>query len=280
MFAEVAFGVFSVEHQVVEGKNAIVFGDRGALAIDGGMYPEEGQAMAGFMRERGCEPVRLALTHGHGDHVLGAGPLAGGEVFAHALTDRVIRRQVPGWAERWGKSEEEVTAELVWPTITFDAGLRVDLGGRTIRFFPTPGHSEDGVSAWVEEERVLIGGDTVVTGIVPAIGDGDGRVLERSLRELAEMEIAVLVAGHGPVLYGAETIRNWLRWEAGYLAGVRQRVRGPLDAGSNAAKAVEAASFAECVGGRLPEDQHGMWKRHRNTVEKIVAEEMEPEGEE
>jgi len=273
MFTEVAPGVFSAEHQVAEGKNAIVFGARGVLAIDAGMYLEEGQAMADFIRRRGREPERFALTHGHGDHVLGARPLAEGEVFAHAATPAVIRRQVPGWAERQKKSEDEVEAEIAWPTVTFSEELRIDLGGRMVCFFPTPGHSEDSVSALVEGERVLIGGDAVVTGIVPAIGDGDSAVLEASLRRLTEMEIEVLLSGHGPVLYGVERVRDWIQWEANYLAGVRERVRAALEGGAAPEAAADAAEFDELIGDRLPADRHGMPRRHRSTVEKIVAEE-------
>ncbi|MDP6699848.1 MAG: MBL fold metallo-hydrolase, partial [Candidatus Latescibacteria bacterium] len=193
MFAQIAPGVYSAGHQVAEGKNAIVFGARGALAIDGGTYPQEGQAMADFIRGKGCEPLRLALTHGHADHVLGAGALAGGEVYAHAKTPDVMRRQISAWAARQGRTEEEVAADLVWPTVLYQDELRIDIGGKTVWFFPTPGHSADGVSALVEQDGLLVGGDAVVTGIVPAIGDGDSRVLEASLRKLAAMEIAVLI---------------------------------------------------------------------------------------
>lgn len=275
MFTEVASGIFSVEHQIAEGKNAIVFGRGGALAIDAGMYPEEGQAMADFICRRGCRIDRFALTHGHGDHILGARALAGGERFAHALTPGVIRRQLPGWAKRWQKSAAAAEAELVWPTITFSEELCVNLEDRKVRFFPCPGHSEDSVCAFVEDEKVLIGGDAVVTGIVPAIGDGDGALLERSLQKLIEMEIEVLIAGHGPVLYGAEKIRDWIRWEANYLGGLRVRVRQALEEGAAAEAAAEAAAFDEFVGDRLPADRHKMPGRHRSTVEKIVAEEMD-----
>jgi acetyl-CoA carboxylase carboxyl transferase subunit alpha len=41
---EVAPGVFTLEHRVVEGKNAVIFGARGALAIDCGTDPDEGRA--------------------------------------------------------------------------------------------------------------------------------------------------------------------------------------------------------------------------------------------
>jgi glyoxylase-like metal-dependent hydrolase (beta-lactamase superfamily II) len=272
VFTEAAPGVFSFDHDFVEGHNGIVLGQRTALAIDGGNYPKDGQAMADFIRARGFVADRLALTHGHGDHILGAAPLAGGEVFAHALTPGVMRRQIAGWAARWGQAQTQVAQGLCWPTVTYSDELSLDLGGKTVRFIPTPGHSEDGVSAWVEEDQVLIGGDAVVTGIVPAIGDGDGRALEKSLRRLAQLKIKVLIPGHGPLVYGVEATRACILWEADYLAGVRARVVQAL--AQMLPDAVAAVvSFDEFVGDRLPADRHNMPKRHRNTVEKIITEE-------
>lgn len=274
MFAEIAAGVFSAEHQVAEGKNAIVFGRRGALAIDGGTHEKEGQAMASFIREKGYEPNRLALTHGHGDHVLGAKPLASGEVYAHAKTPALIRRHAVSWAERQGRDIEELIGELAMPTIAYSHELCIDLGDLSVRFFPTPGHSEDGVSAYVKEHKLLIGGDAVVTGIVPAIGDGDSRVLERSLRMLAQMEIEVLLPGHGPAVYGALEVRGWIEWEADYLAGARARVRDLLAEGFDGEELLDGVSFDELVQGRLSAEKHGMRKRHRATVEVILGEEQ------
>lgn len=86
MIAEVVPGIYSVEHQVAEGKNAIIFSQRGAWAIDTGTYPAEGQAMADFIRQRGYMPNRLLLTHGHGDHVLGSTVFREADVIAHTLT--------------------------------------------------------------------------------------------------------------------------------------------------------------------------------------------------
>ncbi len=275
MFAEIAAGVFSAEHQVAEGKNALVFGRRGALAIDGGTHEKEGQAMADFIRAKGFEPDRLALTHGHGDHVLGAKPLAAGEVYAHAKTPGVIRRHAVSWAERQERDLADLIGELAMPTITYTRELCIDLGDLSVRFFPTPGHSEDGVSAYIQEHKLLIGGDAVVTGIVPAIGDGDSRVLEASLRVLAEMEIEVLLPGHGPVVYGVRETRGWIEWEADYLAAARQRVRRLLGEGLDGDALLHEVSFDELVAGRLSAEKHGMHKRHRATVAVILAEEQQ-----
>jgi glyoxylase-like metal-dependent hydrolase (beta-lactamase superfamily II) len=167
--------------------------------------------MAAYLRSRGHQPTRLILTHGHSDHVWGAPALGHGEVIAHELTPSVMRRQVPAWAQRWQVSAEEAATRVPWPTLTFSDEARVHLGHhRSLRLFRTPGHSVDGISILVEDCRVLIAGDCAATGIVPALGDGDGRTLEASLRMLADMEIDVLVPGHGPVVHGADA-KDWLR---------------------------------------------------------------------
>src|SRR5438270_3340381 len=208
MFTEIAAGIFSVDHQVVEGKNGIVCGTRAVLAIDTGNYPEEGRAMADFAREKSRRPAYLALTHGHGDHILGSGAFRDTEVFARDLTPEVMRRQVAATSRRSGRTEADLAAELAWPTVTFSAELSLDLGGRTARFFPTPGHSPDSTCVYIVEDRVLFAGDTVATGIVPAIGDG--ALLEASLARLADLEIEVLVPGHGPVITGRARVRDWV----------------------------------------------------------------------
>ncbi|MAF11775.1 hypothetical protein CMK11_15115, partial [Candidatus Poribacteria bacterium] len=150
--------------------------------------------------------------------------------------------------------------------------LALDLGELTVRMFPTPGHSEDGVSMYIPERRALIAGDSVTTGIVPAIGDGDSRVLQRSLYRLMAMEIDVLVPGHGPVLHGVTRVREWLGWLATYLANIRSAARGLVARGVGAEETASRIGFDEHVGDRLPADKHGMPRRHAATVEVIVAE--------
>ena len=278
MFTEVAPGIFSVDHRVVAGKNGIVFGTRAALAIDTGSDPEEGRAMAAFVQEWARRPAFLALTHGHGDHILGSGAFRGGEVFARDPTPDVMRRQVAAVSRKSGRTEDQVTAELAWPTVTFSAELTLDLGGRTARFFPTSGHSPDSTCIYLVEDRVLFAGDTVVTGIVPAIGDGSGALLEASLARLADLEIEILVPGHGPVISGRAGVQNWVAWQASYLADVREWVRDQLRRGVSPDAIPGRAAFERFVGDRLPREAHRMEQRHRDTVAKIVAEQEESRG--
>jgi len=272
LFEEVAPGICAVEHAVAEGKNAIVCGSRHALPIDAGTYPDEGAAMADAVAERGYDVARFALTHGHGDHVLGSEAFAACEVYAHALTPSVMAEGIPGWTKRSGLTETHYREQLAWPTVTFTDELRVDLGDVAVHMLPTPGHSSDGVSMWIPKHKTLVAGDAVTTGIVPAIGDGDSRVLQRSLYRLVGMDIDVLIAGHGPVLHGVTRVREWLGWLATYLANVRTAARALAATGATAADIAGQIGYDEHVGGRLPMDRHGMGRRHRATVDVIVSE--------
>ncbi|MBT3602803.1 MAG: MBL fold metallo-hydrolase [Candidatus Latescibacteria bacterium] len=272
MFTEEASGVFGVASRFVDGKNGIVVGERAALAIDCSNYEDEGQAMADFIRDKGFAPDRLVLTHGHGDHIWGGKPLKSGDVFAHHLTPGVMERQVPQALKRREVSEEVIRSEMPWPTVTYRDELQIDLGGKTVWMFPSPGHSVDGVSVYVVEDKLLFSGDSVVTGIVAAIGDGDSRILEQSLHKLMKMDIETLVPGHGETLHSKARVQDWLQWQAGYLASVRNRLQDELAAGKDAEAAAEAVDFETYIGDRLPIDRNGMPKRHRNTVDKIVEE--------
>jgi glyoxylase-like metal-dependent hydrolase (beta-lactamase superfamily II) len=274
---EVAPGIFATDHRVADGKNGIIFGQRGAIAVDVGTYPEEGQVMADFIRQQSYEPNRVLLTHGHGDHILGGAAFAGAEVYAHEKTPEVCRRFLHKLSERKGEPYDQLAAGVLWPTVMFSDALTIDLGDKHIRVFRTPGHSDDGVSVYIEEDRVLIAGDSVVTSIVPALHDGNSRTLEQSLRSLQALDIDVLVPGHGAVVFGAAQAQDWLAWLVGYLVNVRQAVR-EISSSSPALDTEQIADrvdYARFVGDRMPRDQNGMEKRHRDTVLNIIEEERE-----
>lgn len=274
MIVEEAPGIFSVSHSASDGKNVIVFGEKTAVAIDVGTYPEEGQQMADFIRERGFTPNRVIITHGHRDHILGGEAFHGSDVFAPRKTVDEIQRQIPSLCTLLKLGEAEIRARILHPTITFENQLWMDLGDRQMHLFPTPGHSPDIVSIYMRGFRLLIASDTVVTGIVPAIFHSSV-ALESSINRLKQLDIETLISGHGPVLHGSERIQDWLNWLTYYIGAVRRAAASRILAGErDRAAIVEAISYDEYIGDRLPKDRLGMPKRHRNAVAKIADEEM------
>jgi cyclase len=266
-------GVFTLDHEPADGKNALLVTRRGAWAIDAGNEPSDGIAIRGLAADQGRRADRLILTHGHNDHVFGCEALAAETIVATTRSPAVIRSQAGSWARRFGGSEEEALGRLPRPTLLFDGRLVLDEGDGTIELFATPGHSDDGLSIWVPEKKLLVCGDTVVTAIPPAIGNGDSRVLERSLLLLLDFAAETLVCGHGPPLRGAAAVRGWIEATVAYLRDVRDRVRQALAAGADERGLLEAAPYDALIGQRLPRERFGMEKRHANVVAKVGEEE-------
>lgn len=274
MFTELAPGIFSVATRFVEGTNGIIIGTRGALAVDVGYYSDEGSATADFIRSHGGRPDRVILTHGHSDHVLGGAAFAGAEVYAHARTPEEMRRTLKVSAERQGFAYERLCEQALFPTVTFTDELAIDLGDKRLRLFPTPGHSQDHIAVYVEPDRVLFAGDTVVTAIIPAIGDGDSRALESSLTNLLQLDIEILVAGHGAPLHGSAAVRDWIQWEIDYLSGIRAALETAFAAGKtlNRDQFPHMLPFETWVGNRLAPERNHMERRHFDTISKIASE--------
>lgn len=269
---EVVSGVFSVETRTADGKAGVVLGSEFALAVDAGIDLEEGARVAATIRSAGRSADWLVYTHGHSDHVLGGGALLEAVALAHIDADSHIRRQIPGWANAAGVTPNDLVRRLSLPRLTFVGELSIDLGARSVRVIPTPGHAPGAVCVLVPDARLLFGGDTVVTGIPPVFRDGDSRTLEATLRALADLDIEVLVPGHGPIVRGRERASEAIRWAADYLAEVRECVVARLGRDDAETIVATAAPFDALVGDRLPRDRHRMPWRHEQTVRGILAE--------
>lgn len=272
-FAELAPGVFSFSSRFVEAKYGIVIGVRAALIIDVPYYDDELRAVAGFVTSKARLPNRVQLTHGHGDHVLGAEVFGGAEVFAHVLTPAVIADHLTRWGAIRNMPAEALLARALVPTVLAAGEITHDLGGVHARVFAAPGHSPDGQSVLIEEHGLLFAGDTATTGILPATEWGDSRVLEASQRMLARLEIEILVPGHGEVIVGRAPAREWLTWMADYIAATRDAVCEGLRRGDGDELVFERASYARCVGDRFDPSRNNMVRRHAINARKILAEE-------
>jgi len=263
-------GVVVFEHSVVEGKNAVVFGTSDVLAIDACLLPSEASAMVDIATQRGRRVDYLALSHGHPDHVLGSGQFQNAEVIAHSEYDAMVRKSVEKHALRTDQDSAELYATLAHPSVILEDTFTIDLGGRPVELFHTPGHTPDSICLFLPDDGVLIGSDTVASAIVPAITDGDSLQLEATLRSLADRNAVVLVPGHGPVVTGTQAVRNTILWSADYLHAVRDRISDRITEGRSDLSS--AAPYPEFVGDRFDVDAHGMQRRHNMVVEKIATE--------
>lgn len=195
----------------------------GAVLIDTLPFPVETQAILQFLSRRAPAGLRYIIyTHYHADHIYGASLFPDVPIIAHARCRQHLLESGEAGLEA-ARAEapdllENVTIRL--PDITLDGGEMVlSLGGRTLRIFETPGHSDDGISVYVEEDLVLFAGDAMMP--VPTIVDGDPEALKASLQKIRALEPESIVQGHGEVILRGE-VKDALRTSIAYLETIQR----------------------------------------------------------
>jgi glyoxylase-like metal-dependent hydrolase (beta-lactamase superfamily II) len=123
--------------------------------------------------------------------------------------------------------------------MTFDAGeLTLRVGKKNLTIFPAFGHSNDGISVLVEEDRVLFAGDAFMP--LPYIVDGDVDEMTASIKRIARMGLENIIQGHGDIILRGE-IDAAVKENLNYLANIKKIVK-------SAARRKSAEEFLETVG--------------------------------
>ena len=171
------------------GTNTYLVGIDEVAVIDPGPDdPAHIEAIVGAsMRER----IRwILVTHHHIDHSAGVARLkreTGAEVVAFGPPKSAV---TSGAEADWAPDRKAEDGEVIEGT---EWGLEV---------LHTPGHASDHLCFFLEEERVLFTGDTVLSGTTTVINppDGDMAAYLQSLERLRKRRLTRLCPGHGDVL--------------------------------------------------------------------------------
>ena len=228
--------------------------------------------MRSFIEDELNVPVRYIInTHYHADHSWGNCFFPGATILGHSAARQImaekgqasleaVRRQNPSFRQ----------VKLVLPHMTFAEGtLTLRVGKKNLILMPTPGHSRDGISILVEEDRVLFAGDAFMP--LPYIVDGDIDELASSIKTIGKMGLENIIQGHGDIILRGE-IEDAVKENLVYLAAIRKAVRSaakkrsPLEA--LAQIDVESCGKNRIHLGGLAEDLH---KRNLRFLYKTLA---------
>jgi glyoxylase-like metal-dependent hydrolase (beta-lactamase superfamily II) len=178
-------------------KSFLVEGERDLAVLDTGMGVGDLAAIVRGASDR--DPIVLQ-THGHWDHIGSSHAFA--RVLIHPNDADALRAGVSnhdllgavarfeGGEHAWPPEFDRATAHIpgVEPTGTLREGDRVDLGGRVLEVYETPGHSPGGVTLLDREARALFTGDAVnLTRMLLCLDGSDPVAYRASIAKIAEL---------------------------------------------------------------------------------------------
>ena len=173
----------------------LIQGSEGVAFIDTAFgKDEEQQAYLELGRSRGSPSVKaIILTHRHGDHIGGAARLhesTGGPIHAGNVEVEAIDAELEG----------------AGVSVSVGDGDALALGGATLEFIHTPGHTLGSTCVFLREQGVLFTGDMILGSSTTVISPDHGDMADYidSMRKLLPYDARLIAPGHGPMVHDPE----------------------------------------------------------------------------
>ena len=228
----------------------VVAGPQWAVVIDTLALPDETLAIREFIERELSVPVRYVInTHYHADHAWGNCFFPGATVVAHAkCRDLLLERGEPSLESAKKQNPALKQVKIIPPQMTFlDGEMTLRVGKKNLIIAPAYGHSEDGISVLVEEDRILFAGDSFMP--IPYIVDGDVDENITSIKKVARMGLENIVQGHGDIILRGE-IDAAVRENVNYLNNIKKAVKAGGKR-KNAEEYLEEIAIEDCGKSRV-----------------------------
>jgi cyclase len=228
----------------------VVAGPQWAVVIDTLALPDETLAIREFIERELSVPVRYVInTHYHADHAWGNCFFPGATVVAHArCRDLLLERGEPSLESAKKQNPALRQVKIVPPQMTFlDGEMTLRVGKKNLIIAPAYGHSEDGISVLVEEDRILFAGDSFMP--IPYIVDGDIDENIASIKRVARMGLENIVQGHGDIILRGE-IDAAVKENLNYLNAIKKSVKS-IARKKNVDELIEEITIESCGKSRV-----------------------------
>jgi glyoxylase-like metal-dependent hydrolase (beta-lactamase superfamily II) len=228
----------------------VVAGPQWAVLIDTLALPDETLSIREFVEHELNVPVRYVInTHYHADHVWGNCFFPGATLISHARCRELLEeRGLPSLQAAQKHNPTLRQVKIVLPQMTFAEGdMTLRVGKKNLIISPSFGHSDDGISVLVEEDRILFAGDSFMP--VPHIVDGDVDDNIATIKQIGKMGLENIVQGHGDIILRGE-IDAAVKDNINYLTTIKKKVKA-VSRRRFADELLEEITIEECGKSRV-----------------------------
>lgn len=228
----------------------VVAGPQWAVVIDTLALPEETMEMREFIEHDLGVQVRYVInTHYHADHCWGNCFFPGATIIGHSKCRKhLIEQGIPSLESSQKQNQSLRQVKIIPPHETFTSGeMTLRIGKKNLILFPSFGHSDDGISILVEEDRVLFAGDAFMP--LPYVVDGNVDDMIASIKKISRMELENVIQGHGDIILRGE-IDAAIKENLNYLNNIKKAVKSVAKR-KNAEELIEEISIEECGKSRV-----------------------------
>ena len=169
------------------------------------LFPKLREAMA----EDGFQPkdVKLVIaTHAHPDHFEAV------QDFLDLETQIALSPDAEKFIEMHGEHFFQIMGKSL-PPYRVDFHLiegELQVGEHRLRVIETPGHAPGSICLYWDEAQALFSGDVIFSQSLGRtdLPGGNGSLLKKAIDRLAELDVSLLLPGHGPVVQGAGEVKR------------------------------------------------------------------------
>ena len=178
----------------------------------GAFYPEEREAIVGYIRENNLKPKHLIATHAHFDHNFGNNTIY--KEFGLKPEVHANDGQLMSSLGQQALAVAGASIDYEMPSVGrfLHENDTIDFGTHSLRVIETPGHSPGGVFYYCEDENVAFSGDTLFNNSIGRTDFTGGSMfmLIQSLRMISQLpDQTRILPGHGPeTTIGYEVAHN------------------------------------------------------------------------
>jgi alkyl sulfatase BDS1-like metallo-beta-lactamase superfamily hydrolase len=245
--------VIAIHTGYLFGNTSAVRTDAGLVLVDTGSRETASQTFAALRRWDDSPVHTVIYTHGHIDHSWGARLLDREADAREIARPRIVaHRNVHNRFDRYDATHElnslvmgrqfnqpgyTFPKEHRRPDQVYDDHFALMVGGVRIELFHGRGETDDATFVWLPEQRILVSGDFVIWVFPNA---GNPRKVQRfapdwaaALRRMEALKPAVLIPGHGPVIFGEARAAQVLRDGAEVLESLTRQTLELMNKGSS-----------------------------------------------